>query len=309
MTVLFQDKIIYMSYMPPFTRSEKMDDYRAICRPVEWKELPIKSLDGTRIMIAVAKFNRPNPQLEPEPSSKRSRRVVLCYFHGNGGSIPPRMPLLSNTLKEIEACAATVPGAAVEFVLIALSYRGYWTSSGRASQKGIEKDAAALLNHVASTYSSPDVDLEVVLWGQSIGAGVAATAAANYLQTRHSLQITGLILETPFTSVKSMLLALYPQRWLPYKYLHPFLLSHWDSGIALTRVAESGVRPMVLIMPATRDEVVPPVEADKLEAISRKVGLPTVRRDIIGALHTEATSRKDGQKAIADFVIHVANLR
>ncbi|KAF7192713.1 Protein ABHD13 [Pseudocercospora fuligena] len=299
MTVLFQDKIIYMPYMPPFARSEKMEDYTAICKPVEWQSLHIKSLDGTKIALAIGRLPE---HISPDNTIRaRTRRVVIAYFHGNGSSIPPRLPLMSGTLKAIERASAD---SDIGFVIVALSYRGYWTSSGRASQAGIEKDAQAMLQWIQTTYGSPDVDLDIMLWGQSLGAGVASTVAATYVndQAKDKPPLTALILETPFTGIKSMLLALYPQSWLPYKYLWPLLWNYWDSEVALRRIAESGPRPEILLLPATRDEVVPRSEVDKLESICNELRLPMKRKDIIGALHFEATIRTDGQEAVARFV-------
>ena len=186
------------------------------------------------------------------------------------------------------------------------------TTHERLASKVIELDAQALLHWVSITFSQPSSsDLELVLWGQSIGAGVAATAAATYLKDKSTdgPSITGLVLETPFSGIKSMLIALYPQKWLPYRYLWPFLWNHWDSIAALRTIAACGEKPQVLILPATRDEVVPPGEADKLEQISHEVGLPTQRKDIIGALHTEATTRREGQDAVARFVLDVSRER
>ena len=80
MTVVFQEKILYMSYMPPQTRSERIEDYAATCKPVQWEEVRIKSLDGTKIALGVG-------SIHPQPASKTpTREVVICYFQGNGGS-------------------------------------------------------------------------------------------------------------------------------------------------------------------------------------------------------------------------------
>lgn len=106
-----------------------------------------------------------------------------------------------------------------------------------------------------------------MLWGQSIGAGVAATAAANHaadiyaaaggaaaLDTAaggpHVLPtiICGLVLETPFTSVRAMLGAIYPQKWMPYRYLWPFLRNHWDTVAALRRIGTT-VPPLAAAAP------------------------------------------------------------
>ncbi|KAK0930674.1 hypothetical protein LTR91_011059 [Friedmanniomyces endolithicus] len=276
MTVVFQEKIIYMPYMPPFARSEKIADYAASCRPVEWREERIRSIDGTKISLCVGSI--PDARLGPPDVGNE---IVICYLQGNGSSSPPRLPLLSQVLKLLNA------------------------SGGKASQKGIELDAQAMLKWVAKNFSS---NAQLFVWGQSIGAGIASTAAAHHVTQRCTPRIAGLILETPFTSIKSMLLALYPQKWLPYRYLYPFLRNHWDSGASLRRIAESGADPVeILLMPATRDEVVPPEEIEELERICKALELRYERKNILGALHTEATSRREGQQGVAEFVRKVTN--
>lgn len=293
MTIVFQEKILYMSYMPPQTRSEKIEDYTATCRPVEWQEVRIKSLDGTNISLGVGSIPP-----SPSPTSKvPTREVVMIYLQGNGGSTPPRLPLLSNTLKLLHSKT----GEQVRFTMVALSYRGYWKSSGRATEPGIKLDAQATLHWVKDNHPNASV----ILWGQSLGAGVACAAAEHHLSKSGSQPLQGLILETPFTSVSSMLLALYPEKWLPYRYLSGFLRSHWDSTVALQRIAsvEKRRRPQVLLIAATRDEIVPAEEAEKLQAVCEEASLGFRRVNVIGALHNEATTRREGQEAIAKFVI------
>ncbi len=66
MMVLFQDKIIYMPGMPPFARSEKIEEYSKECRPVEWEEKRIKSLDGTKISLCIGRIPRTNDNRSSE---------------------------------------------------------------------------------------------------------------------------------------------------------------------------------------------------------------------------------------------------
>lgn len=294
MTVVFQEKILYMSYMPPQTRSEIIEDYAATCRPVQWEEVRIKSLDGTSTALGVGSI--PSAQV---PDEVPMREVVILYFQGNGGSVPPRLPLLSNTLKLIHSRT----GEHARFTIVALSYRGYWTSSGRATEPGIKLDAQAALQWVKSNHPNASV----VLWGQSLGAGVACAAAQEHLSKANGQRLQGLILETPFTSVSSMLLALYPEKWLPYRYLSRFLRSHWDSKVALQEIAKSAAskQPQVLLIAATRDEIVPSEEAEKLEKVCNEASLDFRRVNVIGALHNEATTRREGQEAIAKFVADI----
>lgn len=296
MTVVFQEKILYMSYMPPQTRLEKIEDYAVTCRPVQWEEVRIKSLDGTNISLGVGSI--------PLAVSRRvpMKEIVICYFQGNGGSVPPRLPLLSNTLKLLQSRN----GEHVRFTMVALSYRGYWTSSGRATEAGIRLDAEATLQWVKDTHPKASI----VLWGQSLGAGVACAAAEQHLSKDNGQPLQGLVLETPFTSVSSMLIALYPEKWLPYRYLSGFLRSHWDSRLALKQISTTDgcKRPQILLIAATRDEVVPAEEVETLQKVCEDSSLGFKRVNVIGALHNEATTRREGQEAIAKFVVDICGL-
>lgn len=143
-------------------------------------------------------------------------------LNSNGSSLPPHLPGLSLVLKGLNAQSST-PDAPI-YTIVSLSYRGYWTSRGRPSQKGVALDAAATTKWVSQRYPA---DSKLVLWGQSLGAGVAAGAVAAQIENTPShkldavmaprgkkqrLKIDGLLLETPFTSIRDMLVAIYPQK-------------------------------------------------------------------------------------------------
>ena len=197
-----------------------------------------------------------------------------------------------------------------DFSVVALSYRGYWTSKGRPSERGIKLDAQAALQWVLGKYDLSDT--KIVIWGQSIGAGVATTALAHLLETetdgRKLNAVSGLVLETPFVDMRSMLVAIYPQKFLPYRYLHPFLRSTWDSNGALQRVA--AVKPTglqkILILQAGSDEIVPDGQAESLRRVCAEGGLDAELKVIKGALHTEIMAKHEGQKMIAEFLKNVS---
>ncbi|TVY54294.1 Monoacylglycerol lipase ABHD12, partial [Lachnellula suecica] len=287
MMVVFQNKIIYMPGLPPNARREKIDDYRRQCGGVEWREEKIRSLDGTLISLCVA-------SVDGGEVDEGLRRVYVLYFQcqcktlqflplltnllfhisvrlltsvGNASSIPPRLPFLSPVLNSLR----TIPSPTnIRYTLVCLSYRGYWTSHGRASETGIAKDAIAALQWIAQDSRCTQTDgVPVVIWGQSIGAGVATSLAAT--QPPSGLAIKTLILETPFLSVKAMLKTLYPQKWLPYRYLWPFLWNHLDSSKALGLMKErhGEKTPRVLILEAGNDELVPKVHGKMLEGRCR----------------------------------------
>jgi hypothetical protein len=113
------------------------------------------------------------------------------------------------------------------------------TSKGRPSESGIAKDAVATLEWIASQpRGDPASRVPVVLQGQSIGARVATNLTASLELLPKNVDIKLLILETPFTNTRDMLVTIYPQKWLPYRYLWPFLWDHLDSWRALTDISK-----------------------------------------------------------------------
>lgn len=309
MLIIFQSRIIYMPNMPPFSRSEKVADYASECKPVTWEDHPIESMDGTRLRLLEG-------SIAEQSDDARRDRVVIIYFQGNGSSLPPRLPYLSRILKQLRAQSTA------KYTLLALSYRGFWTSRGRASQKGIELDAQATLDWVTKRYGADELT-RFVLYGQSIGAGVATTAAATWLSRNqqggsgNQIHISGVLLETPFTSLREMLVSIYPQKFLPYRYLGPFLKSTWDSQAALRSIDElldlaaqhqklpskANVDMRVLLLEAGNDELVPQGNAALLfETCRNSQHIQAEHRVVRGALHTNVMTKADGKKEIVRFL-------
>ena len=311
MMVLFQNKIIYMPSVPPFSRSEKIEDYEQICNPIRWRQEMIRSLDGTKIALAVGENQTRAVSTAPDDGG-----LVIVYFQGNGSSLPPRLPGLSRVLKQLDKSEQPVP-----CTVVALSYRGYWTSSGRASQGGIEQDAAATLGWANDLRESCGHNTKIVVWGQSIGAGVATTAMANSLMkqgrdlkadatidatTDAASLVDAMILETPFTSVSNMLIALYPQKWLPYRYLTPFLWNSWDSMTALRQIKQQQTKNLnLLIMTAGKDEVVPVEEGQQLIELCEELHFDVMHQTVPDALHTECLIKAQGSKGVVEFLNNV----
>ena len=88
MLVIFQNKIIYMPSVPPFSRSEKLVDYAAVCRPVIWREERIRAADGVELALAVGEIPRHTLStttekiLEQKSAGLKQERVVILYFQG-----------------------------------------------------------------------------------------------------------------------------------------------------------------------------------------------------------------------------------
>jgi len=119
--------------------------------------------------------------------------AVVIYFPGNGD-------FLAGCVGRFRDITADGTG------LVALSYRGYAGSSGRPSEQGLLLDAAAAYAFTAARYGAD----RIVLWGFSLGSGVAVALAAGQ-------PVGKLILEAPYTSivdVAASLFRLVPVRWL-----------------------------------------------------------------------------------------------
>ena len=146
----------------------------------------------------------------------------------------------------------------------------------------------------------PGRSVDVILYGHSIGAGVACFAAAN--NPSSNLKIAGIILETPFTSVAEMLRTLYPQKWLPYHYLGPFLRSSWNIRDYLAQISQKNMRPRIMIVQAENDEIVDKKMAPEIRDIATNLNLPVDFFSIKGALHFECMSYREFPGWVSTFI-------
>ncbi|KAK1595891.1 Alpha/Beta hydrolase protein [Colletotrichum navitas] len=308
--VVFQNKIIYMPGLPPNARRERIQDYTKQCWGVLWEEKRVQAADGTDLALCVASATSTG---DNEPTSHGDTlsvpSIYILYFQGNASSIPPRLPDLSWVLRELQQSKRPA-----RYTMVCLSYRGYWTSRGRPSEKGINLDAQAALHWIGRMHREHDAhghqpQPEVILWGQSIGAGVATNLAA-WEAFPPTVRLRSLILETPFTSVKDMLVTLYPQKWVPYRHLWPFLRNHLDSWTNLAAIARnrSGKRgkPRITIVEAGRDELVPAEHGAKLVQRCEEVGLTVEKKTVRNAFHNDAIFKLDGRRAVVDAIEQVA---
>jgi fermentation-respiration switch protein FrsA (DUF1100 family) len=126
-----------------------------------------------------------------------------------------------------------------------VSYRGYGLSEGSPGEAVLVSDALQWFDYAKSL---PRVEAKrIYVFGRSLGSGVAVALAA-----RRSA--AGVILVTPYDS-----LAAVAKRY--YWYLPvDLLLKHRFDSIALA----PGIRQPLLCFIAARDEVIPPVHADRL---------------------------------------------
>jgi fermentation-respiration switch protein FrsA (DUF1100 family) len=188
----------------------------------EANEVPLKAADGVQVVAWYV------PPQDDKP--------VIVYFHGNGGSLPHRVPRFR---KLIDAGIG----------LVALEYRGYGGSPGSPSEQGLIADGEAAYRFAAAHYSAQ----QLVLWGESLGSGVAVAVAAEQPVGR-------VILEAPFTSA----VAVGAQH---YWYL-PVRLLMKDKFHSDARIGK--VKAPLMIMHGVQDRTVPYAMGERLFDLANK---------------------------------------
>ena len=158
--------------------------------------------------------------------------------------------------------------------VVTFHYRGYSPSAGSPSAEGLIADAP-FVHDAAVERVRPD---RVVVAGFSIGSGVAAQLAAKR-------RVDGLILVTPFDSLKAVAQSMYP--WLP---IGPLFQHEIDAASALDK---SDVP--VAILAAQRDEIVPGARTVALRARVRNL---VFDRTIQNAGHNDIYGRSDFHEAL-----------
>lgn len=78
MMVSFQNKIIYMPYMPPNARQEKISDYQDSLCGVQWDEYKTRAADKTKLTLAMATVASGGD----EADSSVSHHVYILYLQG-----------------------------------------------------------------------------------------------------------------------------------------------------------------------------------------------------------------------------------
>jgi pimeloyl-ACP methyl ester carboxylesterase len=158
--------------------------------------------------------------------------------------------------------------------VVAFHYRGYSPSTGSPSAEAILADAP-LVYDLAVKRLRPKRTIAV---GFSIGSGVAAALASQR-------RLDGLILVTPFDSLKAVAQGLYP--WLP---IGPLFRHEMDAAGA---VGKTDVP--VAIIAGERDEIIPGVRTDSLR---KRVPNLVFDRTIAGAGHNDIYMRDDFREAM-----------
>jgi len=156
----------------------------------------------------------------------RDARITLVWFHGNAGNIGHRVENIKLLHDKVKVN------------IFIFDYRGYGRSEGSVSEAGTYQDGAAALQFVRK---QPGVEAEnLIIFGRSLGAAVAAEMASRF-------DSRGLILESPFISIREMAKSVFPL--LP---IGPLLQTRYDN---LEKIVK--IKVPLLVLHGDRDEVIP----------------------------------------------------
>jgi fermentation-respiration switch protein FrsA (DUF1100 family) len=155
-----------------------------------------------------------------KPASHHQETVLI--LHGNAGHVGDRMPLARQFIQ-------------AGYGVLLLEYRGYGGNEGSPSELGLYWDGQAALHFLYQQGVKPN---QVVLYGESLGTGVATELA-----TEHP--VCAVILQSPFTSLVD--LARYHYPWI--------LVSLRDPFNSLGRMKQ--IHSPILVLHGKRDQTVP----------------------------------------------------
>lgn len=152
---------------------------------------------------------------------------VIVLFHGNGGSI---------AIRGFRARDYIDNGG---YGYLLAEYRGYAGNPGKPDEQGLYQDARAYIEWLTASRKIPQS--RIVLYGESLGTGIATQMALEYPGVR------ALVLEAPYTTMAAV--AQHHMFWLPARWLVRDRYNNID------KVTQLSVP--LLVLHGERDTVVP----------------------------------------------------
>ncbi|MDR5893566.1 alpha/beta hydrolase [Halomonas mongoliensis] len=255
----FQERLLYLPHMGREPIGTPAD------RGLAWEPVLLETEDGLALDAWWLPHERP--------------RASLLFLHGNAGNISHRLDSL-------------VQFHRLGFAVLILDYRGYGRSEGRPSEAGLALDAMAGWRWLRE--EAGQAPEEVVLFGRSLGAAVAAELAEE--REAQGERPAAVILESPFRSVPELAQRVYP--FLPARWLARF--SH-D-----TESHVGGITAPLLVIHSRDDEIIPFAEG---EAVYRAARDPKRLLEIRGGHNTGfLESEPDYSEGIDGFLVEVSGL-
>ena len=149
---------------------------------------------------------------------------TILYLHGNAGVLENRIHKI-NHFKNMN----------VNFLLLA--WRGFSGNKGKPTEQGLYKDARSAVKWLISEGA---IEENIIIYGESLGTGVATEIAENK-------NFAGVILESPFTSMIAAAKSKYP--------IFPINLLLKDKYESNKKI--KNIKSPILIMHGEVDKIVP----------------------------------------------------
>ena len=160
---------------------------------------------------------------------------TILYLHGNAGSLENRIHKI-NHFNNIN----------INFLLIA--WRGFSGNAGKPTEQGLYQDARSAVKWLINEGA---IEENIVIYGESLGTGVATEIAQNK-------NFAGVILESPFTSMIDLGQKHYPI--FPVKFL---LKDKYESEKKI-----KNLRSPILVIHGKKDKIVPFYMGEKIYDIA-----------------------------------------
>lgn len=254
----FQERLLYLPHIGREFVGTPTD------RGLAWEPVTLETEDGLALDAWWLPADRP--------------RGTVLFFHGNAGNISHRLDSLAQFHR-------------LGLSGLILDYRGYGASEGRPSEAGTARDARAAWHWLMAAGHVPG---EVVLFGRSLGAGVAAELAAAL--SDRGTPPGAVILESSFRSVPKLGQRLYP--FLPARWLARL---EYDVERQVTRIDAP-----LLVIHSRDDEIIP---FDEGRAVYAAAGEPKALLVIRGGHNSGfLDSEPDYSAGIDAFLSETAGL-
>lgn len=217
----FQDKILF------HPKALATDHKFLFDQPFEELNIPFESVN-----VSIVKF---------KPVGVR--KGIVLFYHGNMGNVEHYKQYPSFFLRN-------------NYEIWMIDYPGFGKTSGRQTEKNMDEEALLMYNMASKEINNDSI----VIYGKSIGTGVAAYVASNEKCSR-------LILETPYYSVQSLAKSyfpMYPVHWMiRYSFpIHDYIKK---------------ANAPVTIIHGTEDEVIPYKHSKWLKEENKNVELVSIK--------------------------------
>lgn len=272
---LLQRKLIYQ----PF-KAARINIADAELAEGAIREIVVTADDGVELhgwhFVASTTQSRESPARN---ASKGQLGPLVLYFSGNA----------ANRLWRVSECGVLTAQGADVFLF---DYRGFGDNAGRPSEEALAADARTIWNDAVEKRGiAPE---RIVLYGESIGGGVAIRLAAELCSA--GTPPGGVITRSTFSSLADTAACHYP--WLPVRWL---LVEHYAS---VERIG--AVTCPILMLHGDADDIVPVRQGHELFAAAPAMSAGGVENrfvELAGADHNNvlATHNAEMHEAVQSF--------